>query len=314
MGGTDQPAPLSAEIRPALSLFSTDFEYARHGLEYLHANDRLAHQPKADERYQTIEIQPDDDLDRFLKQQLSPEMRPADHVYALSANTEVVKQAIAAARDGDAWPAIQYLWPLHPLVQWLDFKMLSLIGRQRAPVIRVPRGIADGETLVLVSAQIPNRRGQTVLNDWFAVRVDAKGEVPGVLTFADVVDLTGLGQEEFPNAGKPFDATRLEALLPPALNYAGRRMADAQKTFSAEMRQRAEAELARLETLRGQHHQQLALDLKIGDDAFAKARIRQQELHAREIDTLFDEYKRWISQTLELDSRAHLNVAAVLIA
>ena len=312
-GGEHKPAPI-AETHSTLSLFHDDFEYVRHGLEYLHTNDRLAHQPKADERYRTIELQPDDDLDRFLKQQLSAEMRPADHVYALSANTEVVKQAIKEARDGDAWPAIHYLWPLHPLVQWLDFKMLSMIGRQRAPVIRVPRGIADGETLVLVSAQIPNRRGQTVLNDWFAVRVDAQGKVPGVLSFTEMVATTGLGQEEFANTGKPFDAAHLQALLPPALDYAGRRMAEAQKTFSAEMRQRAQAELARLEKLRGQHHQQLALDFKVGDDALASARARQQELHAREIDTLFDEYKRWISQTLELDARAHLNVAAVLIA
>ncbi|MBI5041878.1 MAG: DEAD/DEAH box helicase [Gammaproteobacteria bacterium] len=313
MGGSDQPAPPVAETRSALSLFGSDFDYVRRGLEYLHTHDRLAHQPKADERQQTIELQPDDDLDRFLKQQLSAEMRPTDHVYALSANIEVVKQAIKEARDGDDWPAIHYLWPLHPLVQWLDFKMLSLVGRQRAPVIRVPRGITDGETLVLVSAQIPNRRGQIVLNDWFAVRVDAQGKVPGVLTFDELVNQTGLGREDFANAGKPFDTSSLQALLPPALEYASRRMADAQKTFSAEMRQRADAELSRLEKLRGQHHQQLELDFKASDDTLGKTRTTKQEQRAREIDTLFDEYKHWIGQTLELDSRAHLGVAAVLV-
>lgn len=315
MGGSEQPPPSKAELKPPLSLFLNDFDYARHGLDYLHEHDRLAQQPKAHKEYQTIELQPDDDLDRFLKQQLSPEMRPRDHVYALSANLEVVKSAIKSARDGDDWPCTHYLWALHPLVQWLDFKLLSLVGRQRAPVIRVPKGIDAGETLVLVSALIPNRRGQTILNEWFAVRVDAHSKVQGVLSVDELINATGLGREEFPNANKPFDAKALQAMLPAALDYAKQRMATLQKTFSAEMRHRSEVELARLDKLRGQHHQQLTLDFKIdGDEPLAKARAQKQAQHAREIDALFDEYKRWVSQTLELDSRAHLTVAAVLIS
>ncbi len=315
MGGSSQIPSQPAETCLPLSLFQNDFDYVRHGLEHLHEHDRLAHQPKADERHQTIELQPDDDLDRFLKQGLSSEMRPEDHVYALSANTEVVKSAIKSARDGDAWPNTHYLWALHPLVQWLDFKLLSLVGRQRAPVIRVPKGIAPGDTLVLVSALIPNRRGQPVLNDWFAVRVDTHRKVQGVISFKELIDSTGLGRDEFPNPEKAFDAKALQTLLPPALGYASRRMAETQKEFSARMRDRAAAELARLDMLRGQHHQQLELDFKVdGGDPLAKARAHKYDQRAREIDALFDEYKRWVSQTLELDSRAHLTVAAVLIS
>lgn len=315
MGGSEQSSPPPAETKPSLSLFGGDFDYMRQGLEYLHGHDRLAHQPKIHKEHQTIELQPDDDLDRYLKQQLSTEMRPADHVYALSANTAIVKNAIKSARDGDAWPSTQYLWALHPMVQWLDFKLLSLVGRQRAPVIRVPVGIATGETLVLVSALIPNRRGQPVLNDWFAVRVDAHGKVPGALSFDELIKATGLGREEFPNAGKPFDAKALQALLPAALDFAKLRMTATQKQFSAEMRQRSDIELARLDKLRGQHHQQLELDFKLGsDDSFAGTRMQKREQQGREVDALFDEYRYWVKQTLELDSRAHLVVTAVLIS
>lgn len=315
MGGGEQSSASPAETRTPLSLFRSDFDYARHGLEYLHEHDRLANQPRADERHQTIELQPDDDLDRFLKQQLSPEMRPTDHVYALSANTEVVKNAIKSARDGDAWPAIHHLWALHPMLQWLDFKLLSLVGRQRAPVIRLPRGIAAGESLVLISALIPNRRGQPVLNDWFAVRVGSNGKILGDLSFEELINTTGLGHDEFPNAGKPFDAKTLQALLPPALDYAGLRMVETQKQFSAMMRERAAEELARLDKLRGQHHQQLELDFRAGGDfPLARSIPHKQAQRAREIDVQFDEYKRWVSLTLELDSRAHMAVAAVLIS
>ncbi|MBZ0097216.1 MAG: hypothetical protein K8H75_17830, partial [Sulfuricella sp.] len=315
MGGGEQSSASPAETRTPLSLFRSDFDYARHGLEYLHEHDRLANQPRADERHQTIELQPDDDLDRFLKQQLSPEMRPTDHVYALSANTEVVKNAIKSARDGDAWPAIHHLWALHPMLQCLDFKLLSLVGRQRAPVIRLPRGIAAGESLVLISALIPNRRGQPVLNDWFAVRVGSNGKILGDLSFEELINTTGLGHDEFPNAGKPFDAKTLQALLPPALDYAGLRMVETQKQFSAMMRERAAEELARLDKLRGQHHQQLELDFRAGGDfPLARSIPHKQAQRAREIDVQFDEYKRWVSLTLELDSRAHMAVAAVLIS
>lgn len=314
MGGSAQPPPPSAETQSPLSLFSGDFDYARNGLEYLHARDPLAHAPRSNRDHQTIEIQPNDDLDRFLKQQLSPEMRPEDHVYALSADPNVVKNAISSARDGDRWPEIQYLWALHPMVQWLDFKLLSLVGRQRAPVIRVPKGIAPGETFVLISALIPNLRGQPVLNDWFAVRMDIRGQVKAAISFKDLIDLTGLGREEFPNSGKVFDAKALQALLPPALDYASQRMAQTQKKFNARMRARADEERKRLDALRGQHHDQLQLDFKVNqDDSFAKARAQKRLQAAREVDVLFDEYNRWVSQTLELDSRAHLAVAAVLI-
>jgi len=313
MGGSAPAEP--AETKQPLSLFRSDFDYTRHGLEFLHQHDRLKTHPKADERHQTIELQPDDDLDRFLKQQLAPEMRPSDHVYALSANIEVVKTAIKTARDGNAWPNIHYLWPLHPMLQWLDFKLLSLVGRQRAPVIRVPRGIATGESLVLISALIPNRRGQPMLNDWFAVRVADDGRVLGDLSFDELIKSTGLGHEEFPNAQKSFDAKALQALLPTALDHAGRRMSQLQKQFSAKMRERATSELARLDQLRGQHLQQLELDFQaVSDTPLAKAAAHKQTQRVSEIDTLFKEYKRWVSVTLELDERAHLTVAAVLIS
>jgi len=315
MGGAEQTPDAPAETKIPLSLFGSDFDYARHGLEFLHEHDRLAHQPKSDERHKTIELQPDDDLDRFLRLQLSAEMRPTDHVYALSANTEVVKNAIKSARDGDAWPTIHHLWALHPMLQWLDYKLLSLVGRQRAPVIRVPRGIATGESLVLISALIPNRRGQPVLNDWFAVRIGSNGKVLGDLSIEELIKATGLGHEEFPNAGKPFDAKSLQGLLAPALDYAGLRMVEAQKLFSAQMRERAAIELARLDKLRGQHLQQLELDFKIvSETPLAKATAQKQTQRSHEIDTLFNEYKHWVSLTLELDARAHLTVAAVMIS
>lgn len=314
MGGGGQPTVEAAKTVAPLSLFESDYHYAREGLGYLHAQDKLANGPKLHPKDATIELQPDDDLARYLKQQLADEMRPTDGVYVVSASSPVVQSAIETARNTDAWPTTQYLWPLHPMLQWMDFKMLSLVGRQRAPVIRVQRGVAPEEALVLISALIPNRRGQPVLNDWFAVRVTRSGAVTGALSFRELIGATGLGREDIPNAEKPHDAVQLQALLAPALDFAQKRMAETHKVFSAESRRRAAAELETLAKLKRLHHEQLELSLTGGDAHFTKMRERQREAKASDIDTLFKEYQSWVSQTLELDSRAHLAVAAVLVS
>jgi hypothetical protein len=310
-GGTPPVAPPKKAV--PLSLFESDYHYAREGLGLLHMQDKLANGPKLHPDHAAIELQPDDDLARFLKQQLAEEMRPADGVYLMSANSQAVQVAIETARNTDAWPTAQYLWPLHPMLQWLDFKMLSLVGRWKAPVIRVQRGVAPEEALVLISALIPNRRGQPVLNEWFAVRVASNGTVTGTLTFEELIAATGLGREDIPNAEKPHDAALLQGLLAPALEFAQKRMAAKHQEFSAESRRRSAAELETLAKLKRQHHEQLELSLASDDASIARMRQRQRETKASDIDTLFADYQTWVRQTLELDSRAHLAVAAVLV-
>jgi hypothetical protein len=314
MSGGKQPKAAPAVTGAPLSLFENEYQYVKEGLGYLHTQDKLANGPLLHPEHASIELQPDDDLQRYLKQQLSDEMRPSDGVYLMSASSQIVQQAIETARNTDAWPLSQYLWPLHPMVQWLDFKMLSLVGRQRAPVIRVQRGIAPEEALVLISALIPNRRGQPVLNEWFAVRVTSSGTVSGAMSFLEVIGATGIGREEMPNAEKPHDAARLQSLLSPALEYASRLMTEKHKAFSAESRQRASVELGNLARLKSLHLEQLDLNLQNGDERLAGARERQRETKASDIDKLFKDYQAWVSQTLELDARAHLAIAAVLVS
>jgi len=314
MGGNDAPPDTQATIREPFSLFASDFDYLREAVEHLQREGTLPNRPQINSESQTIAIQPGEDLHRFLRQQLAREMRPEDHRYVLCADRTAVKQAIANARDGDTWPGVQLLWPLHPLMQWLDYRLLAWVGRQKAPVVRVPRGIVSDEALVLIAAVTPNRRGQPMLNDWFAVRVDAKLEVAGVLTLEEMVAATSLGREALPNTMQPFNAAELQKRLRPALDLAARRMADAQKVFSEAMKPRVERELRRLDALRGEHLRQLELAFREGEDPLAKVRERKKEQETRDTERLFETYREWVRRTLELDARAQLTVAAVLIS
>lgn len=309
-GLAESPSPPAPD---GVSLFADDYAYLKAGLELLHLRGHLQRMPDASDAHRTVQFQPEEELAAVVRHRLAPEMRPADNVYALSADREAIKQAIQAARDGDTWPHQQLLWPVHPVLQWLDLKMIALIGRQKAPVVRVPRGVANDEALVLIAALIPNRRGQPVLNEWFVVRIGLDGKLRGLSSLDELMQHTGLGREPLPNAGTPFDATKLRALLAPAIEHARAHMKAIHKDFSAAASARARDELAKLDALRGEHKRQLELNFRDGDDALARLRAGKREQEAHDIDQLFNGYQEWVRNTLELDERAHLTVAAVVI-
>jgi hypothetical protein len=305
--GQTQPAAAHAP----LSLFRSDYDYLKQGFENLFTIGRYPGSPESDERHQMVQIRPDPDLDHYLRQHLSDEMRPEDGVFALTANAERVKEAIKEARNTEHWPRLHYLWPLHPILQWLDYKLLSAIGRHRAPVIRVRRGLSEGEALVLISALIPNRRGQPVLDQWFAVRMTERG-VAATHSIEEVLSITGLGREDIPNARNSVETTALSKLLPAALEHARKHMTELQREFSRSMRTRATEELIRLDQLRTQHRQQLELEFTGPGPLEPRGSAARREQRARDLDQLFNRYQRWVSETLEIEPRAHLTVAAVL--
>lgn len=308
------PEPPAPPQPDAASFFDSDYAYLTAGLDCLHRLGHLRHRPQTSDTHQTVQFQPEAELAGLITHQLSPEMRPSDNVYSLTGHRDAIKQDIKAARDGDRWPHQQLLWPLHPVLQWLDLKLISLIGRQKAPVIAVPRGVEADEALILVAALIPNRRGQPVLNEWFVERIGLDGKIRGRLSLEQVMEQTGLGRKALPNAGKAFDAKRLQALLKPALEHAREHMSQRHREFQEQTRKRAKAELDKLESLRQQHQEQLQLNFRAGDDPLAKLREAKRDHEARDINTLFNSYRTWVSQTLELDGRAHLTVAAVVIS
>ena len=61
------------------------------------------------------------------------------HLYELCANPARLKQAIEQARQAKAedetWLQLHYLWPQHPIVDWLVDRVIALFGRHHAPVI-----------------------------------------------------------------------------------------------------------------------------------------------------------------------------------
>ncbi|MBV4465791.1 DEAD/DEAH box helicase [Pseudomonas sp. SWRI79] len=307
-------AAVNAPTAELPSLFSDSYCYLRDALRLLAQQSPCEHSPAtANDARKTLIFQPSRDLAQVLKRDLATEMWPEDNTFALSADKAVVEEAIKHARDTNAWPQLHYLWSLHPIAMWLDYKLMALFGRQRAPLLRVGQGLGVGDAIVLVLAQIPNRRGQAVLAEWLGVQLNAAGQVQGVLSLADTLQRTGLGndQQARANDGQQPDSRALQAALPAVIQAAERHIKPIKQTFDADCRQRLEQELAKLKTLQDKHLHQLALDFSQGIEQVMAAKRKQKESDTAD---LFNNYQQWIHDTLQLDDRAQFTVVAALMA
>lgn len=304
------PVPAAQPITATLpSLYANDYMYTRDALNWLKSVDeQRLHTLRTEDDAKTVAFQPPADLERLLKRELSTEMQPTDNVYALSADPKVVERAITAARDTDAWPKIHYLWPLHPIAQWLDYKVLAAFRRQQAPVMRVGRGLEADEAVVILLAQHPNKRGQPMLTEWLGVKVNAQGQVGEVSRFSEVMQRTGLQHDLVANDGRVLNVAHVQAALPEVIKAAQSYIRPIKAESDAAARQRVSLELDKLKQLQGKHMQQLQLDF---DPAHATQRQKQKN---REIVDLFAQYKNWVHETLELDDRAQMTVVTVLTA
>ena len=313
-----EPAPSAAPSPTATlpSLFASHYHYARDGLRWLRQ-----HQPEqqpavqADDATRTVSFQPGRDLAQILERDLAPEMWPADNTFALCADKRCVEAAIAQSRDGSDWPQLHYLWPLHPIAQWLDYKLMATFGRQRAPLLRVAQGLQAGEAIILLLAQVPNRRGQAMLAEWLGVQLDARGQVQAVLSLPDTLHRTGLDDSQNPapaNDGHAPDSRLWQQALPAVVRAAEAHLRPIKQAFDADCRQRLDRELAKLAALRDKHLVQMELELAQGGIEQVRAAQRQQRESATA--DLFGQYQQWVRDTLQLDDRAQFTVVAALIA
>lgn len=317
LGGVATAPPAAEVTAPTVelsSLFNDSYIYLRDALRLLAQQSPREHSPiTADDARRTLSFQPSRDLAQVLKRELASEMWPQDNTFALSADKAVVEEAIKHARDTNAWPQLHYLWALNPIAQWLDYKLMAQFRRQRAPLLRVAQGLAAGEAIVLVLAQVPNRRGQAVLAEWLGVQLNAAGQVQGVLGLAETLQRTGLtgAAKAQANDGQAPDSRALQAALPAVIQAAEKHIKPIKQAFDANCRQRLDLELAKLQTLQLKHYEQLEIDFSKGLEQVATAKRKQKESATAD---LFSNYQQWIRDTLQLDDRAQFTVVAALMA
>ena len=188
------------------------------------------------------------DLQQERLQQLPREVRSSNDRYELCADPVRVKQAIEQARqakgEDETWPQLHYLWPQHPIVEWLVDRVITLFGRHRAPVIQ-SHSSATSSAFVMLGL-VPNRKGQPLLVDW-QVACRYPGQPFTLEPYEAFVQRAGLKAGQVPNPGLSAPLQDMQAALPEAVACMRQHMVQRQAAFAVQMQQRLQGTLADLE-------------------------------------------------------------------
>jgi superfamily II DNA or RNA helicase len=310
-GAAEAPRSALDQIKPMPSLFADDYAFAKTALEELGRVKPIA-QLSFDDAARTLSLTAPRDLKERLRQ--IPREAIADNDrYVLSADSQRVAEAIERARQAkteeQSWPAVHYLWPQHPIVEWLRDRVLTHFGRHTAPVIRSPK-LAEGERAFVLMGLIPNRKGQPLLVDWQVALL--KGEALITLEpFATFSERIGLKAGALPNPGTLIDTGALQQDLRRAVARMQEHMRESQQHFAADMATRLQSTLANLKRLQDKQIEQLELRLQRqgGLQNLVQGKRAQRESQIRKV---FDDYEVWVRDTLQTEPHPHLQVLAAV--
>jgi len=306
-----QPNALDA-IAPTTSLFADDYAFAKTALEEL-GRDRAIAQWSHDDGSRTLSLTAPMDLQQRLRQ-IPREARDPNDRYVLAGQPKRVAEAIDKARqarnDEESWPSVHYLWPQHPISEWLRDRVLTHFGRHTAPVLRSPQ-LADDERAFVLMGLIPNRKGQSLLVDW-RVAVLRGAHPPTLEAFEDFRERAGLKAGALPNPGKPLDLEPLQKDLHAAVAAMQVHMQRCQQAFASDTAARLKDTLANLKRMQERQIEQLELRLE-KQGGLENLRQGKRERRVGQIRKVFDEYETWVRDSLQTEPHPYLQVLAAVV-
>ena len=270
---------------------------------------------QTDDNALLLRLTPPPDLQRRLRRQLPAEVLRETDEYRLSAHPGLIEAAIQRAREADrhgsAWPDLQYLWPQHPISQWLIDRVIGSVGRRRAPVITSPH-LAPGEQAFLMLGLIPNRKGQPLIAEWKAVTRQGGGAGAfSIESFDAFCRRASLHARTLPNRGQPLDLTGLQAALNAAVATMQGFVEGQVRHFSAARNQEVRQKLAQLDELRQAQERRLDIRLDGLPDHLRQARKARR---LKDIEEVFAEYGQWVKDSLEIEPVPYVQVLAAVVA
>lgn len=306
--GTAQEGLPEVVIRDLPTLFKDDYAYARDALSFIRQYYPLQVQCYPEEK--RIDLTAPEDL-KYRFKYFPSEIWPENGLFILSADKDTIQEEIKKSRKEEGlWPNMQYLWPLNPVVEWVNDKISAVFGRHQAPVLTLKGKLAASEVIFIMSGLIPNRKGHPLLHPWFGVTFE-EGVCLGIETFDEVCARTGLGKNTFPNTGQEIDTESLRSLLPEAIKEARSWISAQRNEFEKHINVKLNDRYNDLDRLRARQIQQLELDFGDVGSAGSFASKRKQQ-RSREINRIFDEYIDWIEDTMLTEDNPYIRVVAVL--
>ncbi|BCO31193.1 ATP-dependent helicase [Thiohalobacter sp. COW1] len=302
------PSSSLAEVaEPAFSLYENDFAYATAAVAWLR-DSGVSIQSEVDKNSNRLTLTAPPDLVQRL-QHLPPESRPEDDRFILSPDVARIQEELRRRRDEDSpWAQHQYLWPLHPVMEWLADRALNAFGRHTAPVVRLPGKLAPDESAFLLHGGYPNQRGYLLIQSWIGVLL-RDGKVVEEMELAPFIDRLGASPGQVPNRGVAGDTDQLQAQLPQVVDLALQRLQEHKQKEETSLNERLNAQMAAMDALKQRHVQQLELELEASGQADAlKARRRDERMS--HIDRIFKDYEDWLEATQMIEQQPYVQVVA----
>ena len=301
-------------IHNPLSLFKNDYHYATTALTQLNQGETVCQWSKVDEE-QLISLTAPVDLQDRLRQLPREAQAQNDH-YSLSADTHRMADEIEKARQAraeeDTWPQLHYLWPQHPIMEWLGDRVLSRFGRHSAPMLQSVN-LQPGEQAFIMMSLVPNRKGQPLMVEWQVATRVGEQAVFKLEPFESFAERAGLQANGLANRGQnsayQSAASSMQSALPDAVATMHDFMAQQQAKFATELDTRLKSTLEELKRLQDKQIVQLELRLENQIETVKRSRF---EARSRQIGRVFDDYRQWVEDTLTTEPKPWIQVLAAV--
>jgi len=296
-------------IAETYSIYKDDYHFVKAAFEFLNRQKRIAEVSYVDSSKTLSVIAPDDLKDRF--RFLPSEIWPENGEFILTADVESYQKEIVRSRnDEHAWPKQHYLWCKHPVIEWLQERMLGNTGRHEVLVMGLNSELAHDEAIFLVSALIPNRKANPVIWSWYAVHCKAD-EVKSIERLEDTLKRFNLGGAPKPNTTNPVNMEKLNALRTPVVDAVKETVLAEREIFDAQTLPKLQEQLEELSTLRSKQVQQLELWLDHSKQE-QKFKDSKRNKNMKRIEEVFTDYQRWIEDTMQTEPAPYIQLIAVI--
>lgn len=293
------------QVKTEDTLYS-DIDYLYNAMNYL--NQTESHPVSKMETVSGLEITITSDMRRRLNGLIPEEAMPAGDYLRLSDDKEFcmgeMKRSMQNNMAETAWPKTQYLWKLHPIFSWVNDKSGLLFGRGEAPIIGLPDKMKSSEIIYIVTGSIPNTKSTPLVDEWFGLGYE-NGCFTKAYSMNDVIQRTGIGRTNIPNAGgiTANAVNEATALLPDVVEHAKEYLGGFYHEYQERMNPLIDEELDKLAGLEEKHRDyQLSL--------FENERKRSEQ--ERKVDDLFKKFTAWVTDTLYIKDNPYIRIIAVL--
>lgn len=293
------------KVKTDETLFS-DIDYLNQAFAFL--NHSESHPVERLQTVSGIEVMITLDMRKRLSALLPDEAMPQGDYMRLSDDKAFcmseMKRSMQNNMAETAWPKVQYLWKLHPLFSWVNDKCSLLYGRGEAPIVAIPELLKMTETIYIVTGTYPNAKSTPLVDEWFGL-VYENGKFKESITMDEVLKRTNLRNMNIPNSNSLTneEVNDTSSHLVDVVEHAKEHMKLFYMQYTERMNPLLDEEIDKLGELENKHKEyQLSL--------FESERKKSEQ--ERMVNALFDKFEAWVTDTLTIQDKPYIRIAAVL--